>query len=109
MRKKARTYVANNKPKVRAMDTRRRARERGAVTHWDRELDLLVAEEAANLCKVREHQVGGKWHVDHRVPLSAKTACGLHNAYNLAVVPAKYNTSKRNSFSEDMLDSRPWM
>lgn len=109
MRKKAREYVQNNKPKIRAIDTRRRARERGAVTSWDRELDLLVATEAAELCKQRERQVGGIWHVDHMVPLSAKTACGLHNAYNLSVVPAKYNTSKRNSFSEEMLANLPWL
>lgn len=109
MREKKRIYAKNNKPQIRAIDTRRRARERGAVTHWDRELDLFVAHEAATLCKLREQWVGGKWHVDHLVPLSAKVACGLHNAYNLNVVPAKYNASKRNSFSNDMLKTRTWL
>lgn len=109
MRTKAREYAANNKPKIRAMDTRRRARERGAVTKWDTELDIFVGQEAASLCKLRERQLGGKWHVDHTVPLAAKTACGLHNAFNLAVVPAKYNCSKRNSFSQDKLNTWEWL
>lgn len=99
----------------RTSQARRRAanpelmREKGAVTNWDQELDLLVANEAAELCKQREVSLGGKWHVDHTVPLAAKSACGLHNAYNLAVVPAKYNTSKKNSFDESMVNSWGWI
>ena len=39
----------------------------------------------------------------------AKHASGLHNGFNLAVVPAKYNSSKRHAFDESMLTERPWL
>ena len=60
------------------------------------ELDLFVQKEATNLCKLRELSTGIKWHVDHIVPLNHKEACGLHNAFNLQVVPALWNIRKKN-------------
>ena len=60
------------------------------------ELDLFVQKEATNLCKLRELSTGIKWHVDHIVPLNYKEACGLHNAFNLQVVPALWNIRKKN-------------
>ena len=64
------------------------------------ELDLFVQAEAANLCKQREEVTGFKWQIDHIVPLNHKNICGLHNGYNLQVVPAKWNMSKGNRHCE---------
>lgn len=74
----------------------RRASKYRAATKWDAELDAFVIFEAAALAKIREKLVGGKWHVDHVVPLRNESVCGLHNAYNLAVIPAIANLRKSN-------------
>ena len=60
------------------------------------ELDDLVQKEAVHLCELRKKVTGIDWHVDHIVPLHHKQACGLHNAFNLQVVPGSWNISKGN-------------
>jgi hypothetical protein len=72
----------------------RRAAERSAKSVRTEELDRLAFSEAARLVKMRERMIGGRWHVDHIEPLRGRNVCGLHNAFNLAVVPALYNLRK---------------
>lgn len=60
------------------------------------ELDDLVQKEAVHLCELRKKATGIDWHVDHIVPLHHKQACGLHNAFNLQVVPGSWNIAKGN-------------
>ena len=60
------------------------------------ELDEFVFEEAYRLSKTREQATGIKWHIDHIVPILHKQACGLHNAFNLQVVPSSWNIKKGN-------------
>lgn len=58
--------------------------------------------EAYHLAKVREHVCGGKWHVDHTVPLRSDIVCGLHCEANLQVIPGPLNQSKSNRYWPDM-------
>jgi hypothetical protein len=60
------------------------------------EFDLFVLSEAGKLCELREKHTNISWHIDHIVPFCHKNACGLHNAFNVQVVPAAWNIRKNN-------------
>lgn len=90
---------AKNKAGRRAVSlkhTHKRIAQKLMHPKWCQEFDDFVVEEAIKLTKLRESMFGGKWQVDHIVPLNHREACGLHNAYNLQVVPAFWNRSKGN-------------
>jgi hypothetical protein len=55
------------------------------------DFDMFVLEEAIVLAKLRGKLLGGKWHVDHIIPVSRG---GTSEATNLQVVPAYWNQSK---------------
>ena len=80
-------------------DANRRAQEIQATPSW---ANSFFIAEAYHLAKVREKVCGGKWHVDHRVPLRGKTVCGLHVEHNLQVIPGNENMSKSNRHWPDM-------
>ena len=61
-------------------------------------------------CTACQAATGSEWQVDHAVPLRAKEVCGLHNAHNLAVVPATYNRRKSNKVVDQpgfVVEARP--
>lgn len=82
-----------------ARDARRRAAELNATPAWANEFFI---EEAYRLAKLREQVCGGKWHVDHIVPLQGRTVCGLHVEHNLQVITAVANRQKCNVWWPDM-------
>lgn len=96
-RNSSRQWRKANPEKRAACDMAQRARRETRVVAWDEELDALVRQEAHDLKRLRDAATGVEWHVDHIVPLLAETACGLDNAFNLAVVPARFNLSKRHT------------
>lgn len=59
--------------------------------------DFWVLQEAVLLAQLRETMVGGKWHVDHIIPVSKG---GTSSPDNLQVVPAYWNRKKSNKHSE---------
>lgn len=95
-RVRTRRYKLRNIEKVRASDRRYLGALRHAKTEWEPEFDQLVLTEAAELAVSRERATGIRWHVDHIEPLRSEEICGLHNPYNLAVVPAIFNLKKGN-------------
>ena len=98
-----RAYRQANPDKMAAHSTNYRDIKRQQGENNMNELDKFVMEEAVSLRTMREKMTGGKWHADHIEPLLGKTVSGLHNAYNIAVVPATYNMSKSNKQM-----SEPW-
>ena len=78
---------------------KRYATKLNATPTW---ADQFIIREAYALAKLREKICGGKWHVDHIVPLRSKLVCGLHTHHNLRVIPASINISKNNRYWPDM-------
>lgn len=76
----------------------RQTRKRRALSSWAN-LDAIEALyiECARITK----ETGIKHHVDHYYPLTSDVVCGLHNEFNLRIIPAVENLSKGNSFPED--------
>jgi len=85
-----------NPDKNRAKALRYYMKKMQRVVGCEEEFTHFVELEATHLCTLRETLTGIKWHVDHIVPLHHKQACGLHNAFNLQVVPGSWNISKGN-------------
>jgi hypothetical protein len=76
----------------------RRARKLNATPAWLSAEDRLKIAEICNLREQLELQTGLKYHVDHIVPLQGKDVCGLHVPWNLQILTAEENCSKKNNF-----------
>jgi hypothetical protein len=90
-RQQKRSQYAKHKDKF---AERANQRQRGLSAHpvFDREFDEFVFQEARALARMR----GPGWEIDHIVPLKHGEACGLHNGFNIQVVPKAWNRSKGN-------------
>jgi len=69
---------------------------RAATPGWFGEFDRFVIEEAHAAARRRTAANGFEWEVDHMVPLKCPTACGLHVAANIQVIPKAANRAKAN-------------
>ena len=95
-----------NSDKHRRKEANRRAKKIERTPTWFSEFDEFVIQEAAELAVMREKKLGGKWHIDHIIPLQGSVISGLHVANNFEVVPQSYNSKKRNKFNVDNGASR---
>lgn len=97
-KQRVKKWKESNRAKHNAYCMLRHASKMQARPKWLSQDDLWMIEEAYSLAKLREQMTGIKWHVDHIVPLRGKTVCGLHVPWNLQVITASENCSKRNKF-----------
>lgn len=91
-----RVWAASNKGAVRNAKHKYKIKRKAISAFRLSDFDIFAIGEACDLAIRRERLLGGKWHVDHMVPLLAKEACGPHVAANLAVIPASVNVRKQN-------------
>lgn len=74
----------------------RRARKLKSTPSWLNEDDRQKIIEMCNLRDQLELETGLKYHIDHIVPLQGENVCGLHVPWNLRVITAEENCSKKN-------------
>lgn len=92
-------YSAANPDIGRSNDANRRSRKANATPGWSGEFDDFVLRESFSLARRRAITIGGRWHVDHVVPIAGRLVCGLHVGLNLQVIPARVNFSKGANFN----------
>lgn len=94
-RKKERPWIN------RACNSRRRAKQRGAIPSWANLDAIKHLEEVAH----ESTRISGITHgTDHWVPLVHDVVCGLHTEHNIAVMPLAVNLQKGNRYWQDMPD-----
>lgn len=86
-------WASQNRDVVNALRANYRAAKRNAKPAW---ANSFFIAEAYSLARLREKVCGGRWQVDHIVPLVSKVVCGLHVENNLQVIPAQMNIRKSN-------------
>jgi len=89
-------YIENNLDKINVMRAKRRAAELRANVSWANQ-DKIKEFYAESIRRTK--MTGIQHHVDHIVPLVNDHVCGLHNEFNLQVLTASENSSKRNKFT----------
>lgn len=93
-----RDWALRNRAKLTAKENERRAAKMRATPPWltdrHRKEIQMVFEKAAQLTAA----TGIPHHVDHIVPLKGKSVSGLHVPWNLQILTAFENISKKNRF-----------
>lgn len=99
IRARIKKWKQSNPHVVGEINARRKAVRKSSTPAW---ADTFALREAYELRRMREAITGGEWHVDHIVPLQHPLVCGLHNEFNVKVIPASVNCSKQNRYWPDM-------
>lgn len=89
-------YREANKGRRKVLRSIYKTQKRQASLISTSEWDNFVIEESQHLVEIRKQETKIDWHVDHMLPLNAKTVCGLHCGDNLQVIPAQMNLEKGN-------------
>lgn len=93
---KKKEYRTQNPSKGAEHVRSRQARKIKAMPMWaNREKILNIYLE----CRRKTCETGVRHHVDHFYPLKNALVCGLHNEYNLRIIPAAENQAKGNKFT----------
>jgi hypothetical protein len=98
-----RKYTIANPDKIIAQTRAYQASKAKRLPKWLAQDDMWLIKEAYHLAKLRERHIGGKWHVDHIIPLRGEVVSGLHCVENLQVIPAIVNVQKSNKFRMDVV------
>lgn len=78
---------------------RRNRAKAGATPAW---ANIEKMRSIYKTAKTLTDMTGVAYHVDHIVPLTSELVCGLHNEFNLQVMPGVENLKKHNRHWPDM-------
>lgn len=90
-----RQWNRDNPHRRKAIGAKYRAASLQASVPWANQEAIA---EVYKECLETTERTGVLHHVDHIVPLQSKVVCGLHNEFNLQIIPAKENLTKSNKF-----------
>lgn len=93
-------WKKNNKAANCAIAARYRASKLKSTPSWLSAIHLAQIQEFYDLAEARTVQSGIEYHVDHIYPLQGDGCNGLHVPWNLQVITAKENISKKNKSPE---------
>jgi hypothetical protein len=94
-------YYEENKAAYVAKLAKYRASKLQATPLW---ADLEQIKRVYKACAKISERTGVEHHVDHIIPLQGKNVCGLHVEKNLAIISAKANLEKSNTFASWAID-----
>lgn len=92
-------WNVKNRDKCASYTARHRSAKLSAYVSWANDILMKEIYSSARLIK---KIFGGKWEVDHIVPLQSDIVCGLHWEGNLRMIPKRENQSKSNRLWPDM-------
>lgn len=94
-----RNWQRANRPTTNAALARYRARKLRATVCWANNLKIKTIYAKSSRLSI---WMGSKFDVDHMVPLQSDLVCGLHNEFNLQILPTLENKSKSNRWWPNM-------
>lgn len=100
--KKCAKWVKKNRGAVNARTARRYAAKSNATPIWAKpgsDYHWMI-NEVYDVAILRSKLTGTPWEVDHIIPLRGKNASGLHDPFNLRVVPMSENRRKSNKLMD---------
>lgn len=86
-------YYRVSRERENANVARRRATKLQAAVAWG---DKKKVDDFYLAAQRLSRELGVIYHVDHVVPLTSKRVCGLHNEFNLQLLPGLDNLRKHN-------------
>ena len=99
-KKHRKKYLKKASAKINAYVSESRARKMNATPKWLSEEDRKEIYVLHQTAKQLSKQAGEPYHVDHIVPLKGVDVSGLHVPWNLRVITAHDNHTKRNDLQE---------
>lgn len=88
-------WKKKNPIQVAVMNAARRAAKLKATPNWLTKDHLKLIEMQYGLAHYMTEVTGMEWQVDHIIPLQGKNVSGLHVPWNLRVITASENCSKK--------------
>jgi hypothetical protein len=93
-------WAKNNRPKLNARDSQRRASEVKATPSWLSAIQKAQIQETYDVALAKTVQTGIVYEVDHIHPLKGDGLSGLHVPWNLQVISRLENRSKGNKLRQ---------
>jgi hypothetical protein len=96
-------WKQNNKASNCNIAARYRSAKLQSTPHWLTSIHNAQIQEFYDIAAAKSFQTGIKYHVDHIHPLQGEYFNGLHVPWNLQIITAIENISKKNRMPESLI------